>query len=143
MILFVAFIIFEILLVFVSIIKTTINKNKKDNNLYEIMIEKLFQDISTFYDKLYPSDRKIINYFMENNNKEYITEGEIGYTSNSLLSSELVDSKVEYKQIKDIPSTVDVITGRASIKITKYKLKEEVYQKFKLVINKYGKLSKF
>ena len=91
-----------------------------------------------------PKDREVLDWMLENNNEPYIVEGDVYYHGECIFNSNYVISTIDYKENnKNSNSKTPAFLRVDSNKITKYKLKDDVYKTLKFLKEKYGKISKF
>lgn len=147
--LIVVFVIFFLVIRFIIFIYKIIYnkiyiKNQK-KSFGERIENKVVDHLLNMVDSLSPQNKKILDYFLENNNKPLIIKGYLmcnQFLDNYCDRNEYIVSDEHTKSLDPINLEKEKFLIKGS-KVTRYRLKDEYYNGLKFIKNKYGKISKF
>ena len=141
---FVLSFLFILLLTFLfKTIKVKVNNAKIEDKYNRESEEKLFKDLWTYTDSLEAIDKKIIDFFIQNNNESiYLYDNQYNKVLHDLCYNTqiLSDGTQKFFNIFDGKEENYIDKG---ICIYQYKLKEEIYNLLKQSLKKYKKISNF
>lgn len=122
---------------------------RRDSAVYvgRNVIEQLEQ-MWTYVDALSPLDRKLLDEFLNNDNKPYIENGSVYHSGDTLLTSNLVHRRRVHKEGNDRPiqyaaNDLKFAMYEGNSSKTEYVLKEDVFKLLKYSKDKYGRISHF
>ena len=124
-------------------IKVKVNNAKIEDKYNRESEEKLFKDLWTYTDSLEAIDKKIIDFFIQNNNESiYLYDNQYNKVLHDLCYNTqiLSDGTQKFFNIFDGKEENYIDKG---ICIYQYKLKEEIYNLLKQSLKKYKKISNF
>ena len=152
----VAFLIIQLIIFFFLKIRRW-NSNKaaeeyrfqSDVKLEKEVLERLWSSVDAFNQ----DDRKVLREFLESQNAPIERSSGTHYYGNSLFNSDWLVSTEEYRETEPIsfnpPKTKGVVTFNVfdtyttRTVVTKYKLREDIYNALRHSMDKYGKISHF
>lgn len=148
------FICLFLLLLFLHWIKNIISSTINDSKIQNEMISEGIRTINNYYNRLNSNDKKIIDRFLENDNKILLVVGEQYFMEDSLLAdTQIVERSLWNGQLSNIDGDKywllpDFIDGLAKGfhpvgGIMQYRIKDKPFLQLKMVLKMKGRLGSF
>jgi|GEM_PF-2860738 len=122
--------------------------NKKEKAEYVGMdFRNKLEQTWTYIDSLTPSERKLIEKFIESDNKPYVENGNVYHTFDAFLNSDLIHKRQMYRDSNDSIEYVTSVNIHNMFEnnnlYSEYVLNDDFYKLLKYSKEKYGKISHF